>query len=151
MERARSPHLMCVPCGLDPSRRMTFRDAFQSLTGNGAHGMELLPRHCEEPLRRSNPFSLVRRSGLLRCARNDGQKQVLGEWMTQKGIDSSRPVTEAWCAHSGREYAHQYSQRRHRNHPAFPTQWFTTYSVLFPGTTALLTPSSARRVGVLRT
>ena len=47
------------------------------------------------------------------------------------------------------EYAHQYSQRRHRKHPAFPTQWFTAYSALFPGTTALLTPSSARRVGVL--
>src|SRR5664279_2317735 len=71
MERARSPHLMCVPCGLDPSRRMTFRDAFQSLTGNGAHGMELLPRHCEEPLRRSNPFSPVREAGLLSGAGND--------------------------------------------------------------------------------
>jgi hypothetical protein len=22
------------------------------------------------------------------------------------------------------EYAHEYSQRRHRIHPAFPTQWF---------------------------
>jgi hypothetical protein len=33
-------------------------------------------------------------------------------------------------------------------HPAFPTRWFTVYSALFPGTTALLTPSSARRVGV---
>src|SRR5580700_12226215 len=22
------------------------------------------------------------------------------------------------------EYAHEYSQRRHRKHPAFPTQWF---------------------------
>src|SRR6266550_1491343 len=28
------------------------------------------------------------------CA-DPGQKQVPGEWMTQKGIDSSRPVTEA--------------------------------------------------------
>ncbi len=55
----------------------------------------------------------------------------------------------AWCAHSGSEYAHQYSQRRHRKHPAFPTRWFTTCSALFPGTTALLTPSSARRVGVV--
>ena len=32
-------------------------------------------------------------------------------------------------------------------HP--PRNGFTTYSALFPGTTALLTPSSARRVGVL--
>src|SRR3954452_13315995 len=29
-------------------------------------------RHCEEPLRRSNPFFLYARDGLLRCARNDG-------------------------------------------------------------------------------
>src|SRR5438034_3136884 len=27
------------------------------------------------------------------------------------------------CA-GGSKYAHQYSQRRHRKHPAFPTQWF---------------------------
>src|ERR1700722_1093654 len=27
-----------------------------------------------------------------------GQKPVPGEWITQKGIDSSRPVTEASCA-----------------------------------------------------
>jgi hypothetical protein len=31
------------------------------------------------------------------CA-DPGQKQVPGEWMTQKGIDSSMPVTEAACA-----------------------------------------------------
>ena len=53
------------------------------------------------------------------CA-DPGQKQVLGEWMTQKGIDSSRPVTEAWCAHSGSEYAHQYSQRKHRKTSGIP-------------------------------
>ena len=74
------------------------------------------------------------------CA-DPGQKQVPGEWMTQKGIDSSRPVTEeAWCAHSGREYAHQYSQRKHRKHPASPTQWFTAYSALFPGTNCFVDP-----------
>src|ERR1700691_5444238 len=53
------------------------------------------------------------------CA-DPGQKQVPGEWMTQKGIDSSRPVTEASCAHIGREYAHEYSQRGRRDHPTFP-------------------------------
>jgi len=66
------------------------------------------------------------------CA-DPGQKQVLGEWMTQKGIDSSRPVTEAWCAHSGSEYAHQYSQRKHRKHPASPTQWFYGLFRALPG------------------
>ena len=40
----------------------------------------------------------------------------------------------AWCAHSGSEYAHQYSQRRHRKHPAFPTQWFYGLYVISPAT-----------------
>ena len=39
----------------------------------------------------------------------------------------------AWCAHSGSEYAHQYSQRRHRKHPAFPTQWFYGFLRALPG------------------
>ena len=38
---------------------------------NAGCEIELFPRHCEEHLRRSNPFGRVRRSGLLRCARND--------------------------------------------------------------------------------
>jgi hypothetical protein len=32
------------------------------------------------------------------------------------------------------EYAHEYSQRRHRIHPAFPTQWFYGLYVISPGT-----------------
>jgi hypothetical protein len=32
--------------------------------------------------------------------------------------------TRRWGALKGSKYAHQYSQRRLRNHPAFPTQWF---------------------------
>jgi len=39
----------------------------------------------------------------------------------------------AWCAHIGSEYAHQYSQRRHRKHPAFPTQWFYGFLRALPG------------------
>src|SRR5664279_6320037 len=66
------------------------------------------------------------------CA-DPGQKQVPGEWMTQKGIDSSRPVTEALCAHIGGEYAHRYSQRRHRKYPAFPTRWFYSFLRALPG------------------
>jgi hypothetical protein len=31
------------------------------------------------------------------------------------------------------KYAHQYSQRRHRNHPAFPTQWFYGLLRALPG------------------
>jgi len=35
------------------------------------------------------------------------------------------------CA-MGSKYAHEYSQRVYRNHPAFPAQWFTAYAVLSP-------------------
>jgi len=52
----------------------------ESLTRNIAHEIELFPRHCEELLRRSNPFYHVRKDGLLRCARNDGETaQFLGQ------------------------------------------------------------------------
>ena len=50
--------------------------------------------------------------------------------------------TAAWCAHIGSEYAHQYSQRRHRKHPAFPTQWFYGLLRALPGDRAFLPPSS---------
>jgi hypothetical protein len=38
---------------------------------------ELFPRHCEELLRRSNPFIGACRDGLLRCARNDAFKHLI--------------------------------------------------------------------------
>jgi hypothetical protein len=47
------------------------------------------------------------------------------------------------------EYAHEYSQRRHRIHPAFPTQWFYGLYVLSPVTMAWLPPSSARCVSII--
>ena len=40
----------------------------------------------------------------------------------------------AWCALGVVKYAHQYSQRRHRKHPAFPTQWFYDLYALSSGT-----------------
>ena len=39
------------------------------------------------------------------------------------------------------KYAHQYSQRKHRKHPASPTQWFTNYTRSSRGPLAVLTPS----------
>jgi len=39
------------------------------------------------------------------------------------------------------KYAHQYSQRKHRKHPASPTQWFTDYTRSSRGPLAVLTPS----------
>ena len=41
------------------------------------------------------------------------------------------------------EYAHEYSQRRHRKHPAFPTQWFYGLYRALPGDRAFLPPSFA--------
>jgi hypothetical protein len=41
----------------------------------------------------------------------------------------------------GSRYAHQYSQRRHRKHPAFPTRWFYVLYVISPVTSSLLPPS----------
>ena len=48
------------------------------------------------------------------------------------------------CA-MGSKYAHEYSQRVYRNHPAFPAQWFTAYAVLSP-VIGLLTPSLAKKL-----
>ena len=39
------------------------------------------------------------------------------------------------------KYAHGYSQRRHRKHPAFPTQWFYGLYVISPVTSSFLPPS----------
>ena len=50
------------------------------------------------------------------CA-DPGQKQVPGEWMTQKGIDSSRPVTEAEI--QGRLCARRSNDRVSPRRPRF--------------------------------
>jgi hypothetical protein len=47
----------------------------------------------------------------------------------------------AWCALGVVKYAHQYSQRRHRVHPAFPTRWLYGLYVLSPVTSSFLPPS----------
>src|SRR5258706_11122584 len=75
------------------------------------------------------------------CA-DPGQKQVPGEWMTQKGIDSSRPVTEASRAKLNK--AHKRSHHRFTGvDPAFPAQWFYGLLRALPGDQACLTPSPA--------
>src|SRR6202795_4950896 len=75
------------------------------------------------------------------CA-DPGQKQVPGEWMTQKGIDSSKPVTEASRAKLNK--AHERSHHRFTGvDPAFPAQWFYGLYRALPGDQACLTPSPA--------
>src|SRR5207247_2258658 len=63
------------------------------------------------------------------CA-DPGQKQVPGEWMTQKGIDSSRPVTEA--SRAKLDKAHERSHHRFRRiQPGLPRAMvLTAYFVL---------------------
>jgi hypothetical protein len=42
------------------------------------------------------------------------------------GARRTRSLVCAW----GSKNAHEYSQRGRRDHPTFPTQWFTAYTVL---------------------
>ena len=44
------------------------------------------------------------------------------------GAGCTRSLVCAW----GGKYAHEYSQRGRRDHPTFPTQWFTAYFALSP-------------------
>jgi hypothetical protein len=74
------------------------------------------------------------------CA-DPGQKQVPGEWITQKGIDSSRPVTEAACAkvESTRVSHHEFT-----GSPGIPARdGFNGLFRALPGDRALLSPSPA--------
>jgi hypothetical protein len=57
-----------------------------------------------------------------------------------RGMPGAQCTRSLVCAYVV-EYAHEYSQRRHRNHPAFPTQWFTAYSALSPVRRAFWPPS----------
>ena len=75
------------------------------------------------------------------CA-DPGQKQVPGEWMTQKGIDSSRPVTEASRAkvikHTSIVTTGSDGFTRHS-----PRNGFTAYFALSPVTTLFDTVACA--------
>jgi hypothetical protein len=50
-----------------------------------------------------------------------------------RGMPGAQCTRSLVCA-GGSDYAHQYSQRRHRKHPAFPTQWFYGLYVISPAT-----------------
>jgi hypothetical protein len=92
---------------------------------------------------------------IMRRPRADpGQKPVPGEWITQKGIDSSRPVTEASCA-KGRK--HTSSHHRFAGTPGLPCAMVLTASFALSLVTGLschhrlrmisanLTPASGRQ------
>src|SRR6266550_424362 len=74
------------------------------------------------------------------CA-DPGQKQVPGEWMTQKGIDSSRPVTEA--SHAVKK-AYEHSHHGHTGTTRHsPRNGFTAYFALSSVTTLFDTVACA--------
>src|SRR6266699_2164766 len=50
-----------------------------------------------------------------------------------RGMPGAQCTRSLVCA-GGSKYAHEYSQRRHRKHPAFPTQWFYGLYVISPVT-----------------
>ena len=50
-----------------------------------------------------------------------------------RGMPGAQCTRSLVCAYIGSKYAHQYSQRRHRKHPAFPTQWFYSFLRALPG------------------
>jgi hypothetical protein len=71
------------------------------------------------------------------CARKSSAQKTEGAGMP--GAWCTRSLVCAW----GGEYAHEYSQRVHRRHPAFPAQWFYGLYRALPGDRAFLPPSHA--------
>ena len=78
-------------------------------------------------------------------ARNDGQTWLrdLAEWFFREVFTYSRPLRIEGAGNAGRPMRpiavcamvvveRTHVVRSHRNHPAFPTQWFTDYTVLSP-------------------
>jgi hypothetical protein len=68
------------------------------------------------------------------CA-DPGQKQVPGEWMTQKGIDSSRPVTEEASRAERTKHTSIVTTVTPEITRHSPRNGFTAYIVLSPVTT----------------
>jgi hypothetical protein len=79
----------------------------------------------------------------------------LCEEFVRPEIKRARGMPGAQCTRSlvcagGSKYAHQYSQRRHRIHPAFPTQWFSRLIRDLPGDEFLFATVASRIVGRAR-
>src|SRR6202035_3697112 len=126
-------------------------------------------RHCEERLRRSNPFSLTRKDGLLRrfrlrslsyrgrvAPRNDVSthestisRHAMPEFCLNFPPSPNRGRRECRAPDAPRGLVCNVVVRRtrayrsHRNHPAFPTQWFYGLWRALPGAPAFWPPSPA--------
>jgi hypothetical protein len=77
------------------------------------------------------------------CARGLRVNRSPFEEQRARGMPGAQ-CTRSLVRAGGSKYAHEYSQRRHRKHPAFPTQWFYGLYRALPGDRAFLPPSSAR-------
>ena len=74
--RTRKPHPVIARRPCDEAIQLFLRGPsglLRSARNDGESTAKTSPRHCEEPLRRSNPALPSRPSGLLRSARNDGE------------------------------------------------------------------------------
>jgi hypothetical protein len=68
--------------------------------------------------------------GAMRCARAIARNFRPHE--RARGMPGAQCTRSLECA-GGSQYALEYSQRRHRKHPAFPTQWFYGFFRALPG------------------
>jgi len=118
----------------------------------------LMQRHCER--QRSNPSCRTKKEWiassqeLLAMTYLSGMRSRSRDTLRPSFVRNSSPFENrgrgecrmpnapaAWCALGVVKYAHQYSQRRHRKHPAFPTQWFYGVWHALPGDEFVLPPS----------
>jgi len=75
--------------------------------------------------------------------------RAMPEISSPSNTKRARGMPGAQCTRSlvragGSKYAHQYSQRRHRNHPAFPTQWLERLIRDLPGDEFLFATVTSR-------
>jgi hypothetical protein len=97
-DRARPLDLAC-PWSL--LARLRQRDCGRTSSRCFTIESEISPRHCEEPLRRSNPCLSEGIDGLLRCARNDGERAASPKCGASPRISQEDLPEDARAASSG--------------------------------------------------
>ena len=106
---------------------------------DGEHRSPVIPgwSAAPDPESRDSGFDASHRPGMTET--HSSSRRIAPEALqvrsAQRGRGECRVpnAPAALCAHIGSEYAHRYSQRRHRKHPAFPTQWFYGLLRALPG------------------
>jgi hypothetical protein len=98
------------PCreGLAPSQELCLSTAHDCFVASAPRN-DVVSRHTSAVSPRAAPELCQKSFALQRRGRREGRVP-------------NAPA--ASCALGVVKYAHEYSQRRHRDHPAFPAQWF---------------------------